>query len=478
MSSAERFDRYVESLLGELAVQGIPAYLDEAVATATARPQRRPSTLSRLVGGSLVSGPSVLRTAMLGLPVVLALTIGLVGVLVLGGPGETPSPSPVPSLGTATPATPGPTASAPSPTASAVEPCPGYADAADARTLDDGGGDAWQGETGPPPPIESRREGFIAAQALELPGGRPAVVLIDPATGVTCRLIDLNANEEVHEFHWTSRGDALAISTGRRALVWSTAGLTELHRVPRGDATALTLAWSPTGEAVAIGGLGSRELRIVEDDWSWTELPIESVLELAWSPDGSRLYVAFPAHVGANVLDALITNRGQIDPIVIEAGVAGWLDIDTLIVGGTGATDGYDAYDVASGTRQPWSEASTENLGLINSIGYAPGLTAVALFANSNTDPQATPQDLIVQHLPSGEMQVLGTRLFPPFNAVGGGAWSPDRTRIAVSLEGAADDPRLVPGLWIYPLDGSEPIHLVSAFQVRVSNGAWQPLLP
>ena len=109
MNTADRFDRHVENLMDELAGPGIPGYLDDALATATARPQRRPSILGRLLGGPLASKPPMLRTAMIGLPVVLALSIALVGVLVIGGPNETPSPSPLPSLGTAVPATPGPT---------------------------------------------------------------------------------------------------------------------------------------------------------------------------------------------------------------------------------------------------------------------------------------------------------------------------------------------------------------------------------
>jgi hypothetical protein len=478
MSTADRFDRYVESLMGDLAGQGNPAYLDDALATATAGPQRRPSIVGRLFGGPLASRSPVLRTAMMGLPVVLAVTIGLLGVLVIGGPGETPSPSPMPSLGTAFPdGTPEPTANPPSPIASsptttAVEPCPGYRDAADALQWEQRGG-VFAGT-----PLPTYPEGAIAAFAPDLPSGRPAVVLIDVATGSACRLVDLEGEEEVRQFEWTADGQALAFSTGRRLLVWATGGILEVHRVGQGRPPGTTFEWSPTGDIIAVNG----PLILAFADGSKREVSIDAAQELHWSPDGRRLHAAFAAHVGGALVHTLITDGGQPDPIDIGStvdeweSVAGWIDNDTLIIGGSPATDGYDAYDVASGTRQPWSEASTESFGLMNHIGYAPGLTALALFANSSADAQATPQDLIVQELPSGEIHVLGTRLFPPSNAVGGGAWSPDGTRIAVSLEGVEDDPRLVPGLWIYSLAGREPTHIISAFQVRVSNGAWGPL--
>jgi dipeptidyl aminopeptidase/acylaminoacyl peptidase len=58
----------------------------------------------------------------------------------------------------------------------------------------------------------------------------------------------------------------------------------------------------------------------------------------------------------------------------------------------------------------------------------------------------------------------------------GNAAWSPDGTRLALSVSVAEGDVRADPGLWLYSRDGGEPIHLVSEFQVRVSNGAWQPL--
>ena len=269
-------------------------------------------------------------------------------------------------------------------------------------------------------------------------------------------------------------GQALAFSTGRRLLVWATGGILEVHRVGQGRPTGITFDWSDAAQAFAIGNLGSERLILAFADGSRSESGIEGAYELAWSPDGRRLHAAYPAHTGDAVLHALLTTeRGTIEPIDIGSGVTGWLDNDTLIVGSLGSNGGYDRFDIPSETRQPWSDASTETFGLMNQIGYAPGLTGLALFANSGS--QATPQDLVVQDLPSGEIHVLGTRLFPPFNAVGRGTWSPDGTRIAVSLEGAADDPRLVPGLWLYSLAGGDPIQLVSTFTVRVSNGAWGP---
>jgi WD40 repeat protein len=485
MNTSDRFDRHLEDLLGDLAGQSMPAYIDEALATATARPQRGPSWRGRLVGGSLTSKPPMLRTAMIGLPVVLALTIGLVGALVTGGPDESPSPSPPSSLGTVVPdGTPEPAASgpgptAPSPTGGALGPCPAYADGADARTLDDAPGAAWQTETGVPQPIESRREGRIAAFAGDLPGGRPAVVLIDPATGDTCRLIDLNRDDVVVDLQWTSRGDALAISTGNRVLVLSSAGLIELHRLPDDRAGGFTVAWSPTGDAIALGSGGDEPLRIVERTAGLTELPIVVVLELAWSPDGNRLHVGHGVHVGGTILHTLVTGLDQVDRIdigsTIDKGesVAGWLDNDTLIVGSSGGrpydqdAPGYDAYDVASGTRRPW--ASTEPFDDAIEIGYAPGLAALALFAGVDSQD---PVDLVVRELPSAEDQVLERGIRAGNQVVGSGAWSPNGSRLAVSIQRG---PGAARGLWLYAVDGSEPTH-VSTLDAWLTNGAWQPV--
>lgn len=483
MNTSDRFDRHLEHLLGDLAGEAMPAYIDEALATATARPQRRPSIVSRLLAGRTGS-KTAFRFAAVGLPVVLLLAIGIIGLLAIGSPVPTPSPSPVPTLaGTDAPTTVPPTSAPPTsaPTDGAVEPCPGYAESADARTLDETGGDAWQVETGPPPPIGSRREGLIAAEARELPDGRPAVVLIDPATGDTCRLIDLDANEQVHKFEWTLRGDALAISTQSRALVWSSAGLTELYRVPddrTGD--GFTLAWAPTGEAIAVGNRGDLLLRIVERTSSLTELPIVIVFELAWSPDGRRLHVGSGVHTGGTVVHALVTGRDEVDRIDIGStiddgeSVAGWLDNDTLIVGSSGehgydaGAPGYDAYDVASGTRQPW--ASTEAFNRPIGIGYAPGLTALALFAG--IDGQ-NPMDLVVRDLPSGVDHVLERRIRAGDQVTGTGAWSPNGSRLAVSIQAGPGAPRT--GVWLYALDGSEPTQ-ISTLDVSLTNGAWQPV--
>ncbi len=480
MNTSDRFDRHVEDLLGDLAGQAMPSYIDEALATATARPQRRPSIVSRVFAGRTGSN-GVFRLAAVGLPVVLLLTIGIVGLLVIGGPGPTPSPSPVPTLtGTDAPTTVPSTAAPPSPapTDAAVERCPGYVDSADARTLDESGGDAWQGETGPPPPIGSLREGFIAAEAKQLDGGRSAVVLIDPVTRVTCRLIDLAANEEVQEFEWTSRGDALAIATQSRVLVWSQAGLTELQRVPDDRTSGFTVAWAPTGEAIAIGSRADQELRIVEPTWSRTELRIDSVLELAWSPDGSRLHVGYGAHTGGSVLHALVSDGEQSGRIDIGStvgkgeSVAGWLDNDTLIVGGSGehgydqGAPGYDAYDVTSGTRRPW--ASTQPLNPTIGIGYAPGLSAVALFGSIEMQ---SPMVVVVRDLPSGVDHVL-PRIHTR-DHIGTGAWSPNGSRLAVSIQAVPGAAKT--GLWLYALEGGEPTQ-VSTLDLWLTNGAWQPL--
>ena len=91
MTTADRFDRYVEDLLGELAEPGYPAYLDGAIATATARAQRGASLFPRL---GLGAGPGA-RSMRLVVPiaVVTALVVGLLSFSLFGGPEKTPDAS-------------------------------------------------------------------------------------------------------------------------------------------------------------------------------------------------------------------------------------------------------------------------------------------------------------------------------------------------------------------------------------------------
>jgi hypothetical protein len=189
--------------------------------------------------------------------------------------------------------------------------------------------------------------------------------------------------------------------------------------------------------------------------------------------------VGYGAHVGGSVLHALISGRDQIDPIDIGSAVdngesvAGWLDNDTLIVGSSGATPydqgapGYDAYDVASGTRRPW--ASTEPFNSAIDIGYAPGLTALALFAGID---RQNPVDLVVRDLPSGVDQVLAQRIRSG-DQVGTGAWSPNGSRLAIAIQ--AGPGAQGSGLWLYALAGSEPTR-ISTLDISLTNGAWQPV--
>jgi len=81
MNTPDRFDRHVERLLADLAGSAMPAYIDDALAIATSRPQRRPSILARLGVGT--PGPRF-RAALVGVPVVLAVSVALVGILVIG----------------------------------------------------------------------------------------------------------------------------------------------------------------------------------------------------------------------------------------------------------------------------------------------------------------------------------------------------------------------------------------------------------
>ena len=190
--------------------------------------------------------------------------------------------------------------------------------------------------------------------------------------------------------------------------------------------------------------------------------------------------MGYSAHVGGSVLHALISDREQSDPIDIGStvddgeSVAGWIDDETLIVGSSGGrpydrgAPGYDVYDVASGTRLPW--ASTEPFDSPIEIGYTTGLTALALFAGVDS---RNPVDLVVRELPSGTDQVLEPRMRGGNQVVGSGAWSPNGSRLAVSIQpgpGAA-----MTGLWLYALDGSEPTQ-VSSLDLWLTNGAWQPV--
>jgi hypothetical protein len=475
MSTADRFDRHLESLLAELTGPQMPAYIDDALATATARPQRGPSILSRFGAGT--AGPRY-RMALVGLPVVLVLAAAIVGLLVIGNQNPTPSPTPnAPSAGPTetSEASPVPTTK-PTPTpAPSLGTCDGYARAADARVVDAVGEQPWETEkVVSPPAFSSLGDGVIAGFAEQL-GSGPAVVLIDPADGTACRLVDLESAADLWELEWSPLGDALAIAVGKQVLVWSAAGLTQVLRLAD-TGFGVTLAWSPAGEAIAIGS-GS-PIAVVFADGSRRSVAIQHATSLAWSPDASRF-----AAIGVDTDDPEDTRRlvvisGDglvIDPIDERAGLAGWLDGQTILAGSSTDAGALEAFDLGPRTWRTWSPASTEPIGLTSIIGYAPGLTGLAFFANDDINVLAAPVDLIVRDLPSGERHVLATKAYPPSNAFGTGAWSPDGTHIAVSVIGDPTDPRARPGVSIYALAGGDPT-FVSPIQVILTEGSWQPV--
>jgi hypothetical protein len=169
-----------------------------------------------------------------------------------------------------------------------------------------------------------------------------------------------------------------------------------------------------------------------------------------------------PSDAAAGRRVVLITRAGEhISVVPSAAAVTGWVDSATLIAPRTGPGSGISAYDVTSHTWRSWSESWTGDLGLVNEIGFAPGLTGVALFNDGG---------LLVIDLPSVQRHVLATGLFPPLNAAGFGAWSPDGKRLAIAVEAVP----VRPGLWIYDRAGGEPTH-ISDLHLRLAPGAWQP---
>jgi hypothetical protein len=206
-------------------------------------------------------------------------------------------------------------------------------------------------------------------------------------------------------------------------------------------------------------------------DGSRREVALENVTAIAWAPDGSQFAVA-GSQPG---IDVLSSDGSTMEPIDASGGLAGWLDNQTVVTPALSLTGALDAFDLVPGTSRGWAPAPTGSIGLTNVIGYAPGITSYAYFANDSIDQLGDPMDLIVRDLPSNTRHVLAQNLYPPNFAAATGAWSPDGTHLAVSIIAAADDPRAQPGLWIYAVGGGEPT-FVSAVELALLPGSWQPL--
>ena len=452
MTTVDRFDRRLGDLLEDLGGWSYPSYFEAALEHATGLPQRRHSILDRLRPRPVIHGELIARRAMglVAAAIVGGLLLALIASGFVGGPEETLAPGPTPT--DAAQALP-------------ENPCPGHA------SVDgiDPGQHAWA--AGNPASLPSQRPGPIAAFATNLVDAAVTVVLVDPETGVACRLVELGATDGPRALLWSPTGEALAISTGTALYIWTERGLIEPRRQELGGTGPQALSWVPSGTILAVGRVG--ELLILTDSGVLQSIAAKGVSQMAWSPDGGRLAVAAVDEIDGSLGLAIVSRVGeQLDAIEPAPAVlpVGWLDANTLVAGDVIADGPYQALDVPSQTWTTWSAGAVQPFSGGSTIGLAPNLAGVAIVATTGQD--GDPRDMVIRSLPAGVNQVLAVGV-KPSGVLSSGTWSPDSLSIALALDGGSGAPAT--GLWIYPVDGGVP-RQISRLALELSNGSWQPV--
>jgi hypothetical protein len=301
-------------------------------------------------------------------------------------------------------------------------------------------------------------------------GGR-AVVLLDVAAGEMCRLVELTNELWVQgspetTLAWSPTGAALAIGgpspTTGRLLIWSPGRLRTVWIGNEGPVAA----WSPDGGSIAAMPAGVRWGGLIFADGSADQRLDGAPNRMVWSPDGLSLAMQ-PMSAGSIPLGEFpfgsvsiwSADKGlvQVDDGDLEPILVGWQDDATLIVVDGGRLVSMRAAD-PSHVRVIAPIASELRLRFVQGTAHvSPDLRYAAYVIGGDDE--------------SGELRIAdlreGTVVSVPARARGQlMTWSPDGTALAFD-----DDQNR---LWVVNADGSGARQLTAA-PLFVVDGAWQP---
>jgi hypothetical protein len=349
----------------------------------------------------------------------------------------------------------------------AIADCPGATGDADIRNTYLVGNTEPSWITTPPDPGQTRLAGKLAVVASSLP---TAIALLDPESGVACRLAGLNPSARIDKVAWSPAGDALAVSLQRsdaqrlyEVVVWSAAGIT----LPWRGSGQVSLDWSSDGSKLALGGFYGGAIlsvdgtpNIVVDGTSDSPL---------FSPNGD--HVAFWRSPGPSGPDPqgsveIVDSTSGISVVTIQIGGRSpleWLDQDHIaMLDGTVNSVVSVAMDGTTGTPgsqfKSWARVEPGELGSVLAVYGADGSVVRSDLAD----------------------------VIPPNAGIGAITWSPTSLELAVS---AVDRGTGLPlGIWTINADGTgqhgvphEPglnFRLVSDLSSDdlIGDEAWQPI--
>ena len=321
--------------------------------------------------------------------------------------------------------------------------------------------------------------------------------LVDAATGATCAALRYadQPGAWISHAEWSPDGGALAFviaegdATGQYALLVLSRG--GLSRNVLSSQLPIDFAWSPDGRSLAVITTFSRHAATPVDVWvvsaaggaprpmrfdceGCADEPPNGIADgVAWSPDGSRLAVAFlevddlledDVHAGFHLWVGSV-HGGRLERLPGDPNLTfeHWLDDGALLARTGEVPETWLSVDVSDGTRTPTADAAP-------SFGASP---------DGRYDLQVTSLgSLIVIDVIDGSSRAL----VPSAEArVSVAIWSPDSSAIAYGVPDDPDDPEKTTGVvWITSIDGQMRRQLGGAGLRLLGSatravGPWQP---
>lgn len=372
--------------------------------------------------------------------------------------------------------------------------------------------DGWTVATARPGSAAGVQPGWIAVWGID---EIPEVILIDPATNSTCRVMSFPAYASPPRSNpdgmlrdqlpfrgrlsWSPDGSALAIvvmahRAAQDLYVLSSAGLAgPLVRAAEGN--GLAPSWSHDSTRLAVTEASGHPVPEQDDVWILSEdgstgRPILLDCDACyagpvnWSPDDSRIAATLRAHtepqwrlaVGTPNDDSLAEIRPPVAPGVWNnwdpGSLLGWRDEQSLLFADHG-TGRFMALPVD----RPWDPADLGGTRLAGAIDYVSLLAPDrSRWASDRTRPVGGPSNLVVTELSTGTSTTVAEGVPEYLFAT----WAPDSQSLAYIV----DPPAVGQGVWIVGIDGSEPrlvasgAFTVGAWDLERPAPAWQPVWP